>query len=277
MKKISLITPLLLMSLFNNFALAESISDASINKLLNLSGMTKQVAEMPAMFEMGIEQASKQTSGMPESSITEIKKSLASAFEPSKIINAISAELKENISESDAKDLFKWYESALAKRITKAEEDASTPAEFQKMMQSAETLLTDQKRVKFAKNLDNLLKVTDMSMQLQQNAAVASYVALSTAMEPNKPLNIQQFKAQVGNQMQQGRANMERLVITSFVYSYKDIAMADLNKYEIFLKRPQTRRFNDASKKGLITALDQAIHTMSETLAAHLKQQKVGI
>jgi hypothetical protein len=277
MKNRLLIITLLALSLGSNLVLAAPLSEVTLNKLLALSGMTKQVAEIPTMVEMGVEQSRQQISTISDADFNGIKRSLADAFNPAEIISAIGAEVKVSTTEADAKDLFVWYESALARRITKAEEDASTPAAYQTMMQSAQSLLADKKRVQFARKLDELLKITDMTVQLQINAAAASFIAVSTAHEPNKAINIEQIKSQFAQQMKQERASIEQLLIVSMVYSYKDIALADLEKYGAFLKLPKTRRFNEASKKGLITAIDQSIKKMSQTLATLSKQQKAGI
>ncbi len=61
-------------------------------------------------------------------------------------------------------------------------------------------------------------------------------------------------------------------MIVSYVYSYKDVDIASLEKYVDFNKRPNTRRFNDSVARGMQYALHKSIDTMTNSLTVKLKK-----
>lgn len=274
MKKVIQIALLLTMIFIPSIVWAGDIAKDSLDKLMAFSGLNKQVAQLPGMVRVGVEQARQQGSPIPDAEFVEMQRLIEGAFQPSGILSAIGIEIKNNISESEAKDLLGWYESGLGRRITKAEENASTPAAYQEMIREAQSLLSDEKRVKFAKKIDSLVNATDMTMQLQEKVGVAVFTAISTVMNPDQQVNIGPFEAQMSAQEQQVRANIEQLVIVSFVYCYKDIDMGSIEKYIKFLERSSTRKFNDSVIKGMNHALNQSIDKMAKSLAVVFKKYR---
>lgn len=227
---------LLLTLLIVNNVSAGTISESSLNKIMALSGLNKQVVQFPAMVGAGMAQARQQGSTIPDAEYSEMLKSVKSAFEPSTFLKVIGKEIKSNLSEADAKKLLTWYQSSLGRKITKAEEAASTPAGYQQMIKEAQSLLANTKRVNLAKEIDSLINMTDMTMQLQEDSGIAVYTAISSVMNPGKPVNVKPYVDQVSAQKQQMRAQVEQLVLLSFVYGYKDLDAASIKNILVFLK-----------------------------------------
>jgi len=248
------------------------INSDSFKRLMALSGIPKQVAEFPGLIRAGLEQARQQGSPIPNVEFDEVMMSIEGAFQPSEILTTIGVEAKNSISESEAKDLLSWYESDLGRRITKAEENASTPAAYKEMIREARSLLADKKRVEIAKKLDGLVNVTDIAMQLQEDVGIAVFIAISKIMNPDQPVNIEPFLVKMFAQEHQTRANIQQLVIVSYVYSYKDIDIGSLEKYVEFNERPNTRHFNDSVIKGLKYALNNSIDKMATSMAVTFKK-----
>ncbi len=272
MKKIALGVFLLIFIFSASVVCSGELSSNSLNRLMALSGLNKQVAEFPGMVQAGVEQARQQGLEIPDAEFDEVVRSIEGAFQPSEILSTIGMEVKNSISESEAEHLISWYESDLGKKITKAEEDASTPAAFKEMIAEAQSLLADQQRVGIANKLDGLLNATDMTMQIQEDTGVAVFTAISKVMDPEKPVPVEAFKSQMSAQEQQIKANIKQLVIVSFVYSYKDIDIDALEKYIAFNERTNTRKFNDSVIKGMKYALNKAIDKMATSMAVTFKK-----
>ena len=272
MKKYIQVASLLIMISIPSLVWSGDISKESLDRIMALSGLNKQVAEFPGMVGAGVEQARQQGSAIPDAEFSEMQRAIESAFQASEILSAISREVKISTSEAGAKELLAWYESDLGRKITIAEEKATTPAAYQEMIREAQSLLADEERVKYAKKLDSLLSSTDMAMQLQETTGLAVFTAMSTAMNPDQPVNVEAFKAQMSAQAQQLRANIEQLVIVSYVYSYKHIDTESIEKYVKFLEQPNTKRFNYSVIKGTKYALDQSIRKMANSMAAIFKK-----
>lgn len=249
----------------SNVVSAGSISESSLNKLMALSGLNKQIAQFPAMVGAGLTQAQQQGTPIPTAEFSEMQKSVKSAFQPSGILKVIGKEIKNSVSESEAKQLLTWYKSSLGKKITKAEENASTHAAYQEMLKQAQALFAKTKRVQLAKEIDSLVNATDMTMQLQENTGVAVFTAISSAMNPGKAVNIKPYMDQMAAQKPKMRVNIEQLVVLSYIYSYKDIEIASIKKYIAFLKRPNTKKFNDSVIKGLNQSIDKIANSLAKT------------
>ena len=63
------------------------------------------------------------------------------------------------------------------------------------------------------------------------------------------------------------RANVQQLVLVSFVYSYKDVDDESLAAYEAFLNRPETMKFNDSTIAGLNSGFEKVVADWADGLA----------
>ena len=250
------------------------VSDESINKLLGLSGLTMQVDQFPGLIKAGMEQAKQQGTPIPDAEYSLMINSADESILPSEILEKIRATLKKSIDEQEAKKLLAWYESDLGKEITRAEEKASTPEAYQEMMQSAQSLMENSERVKFASRLDALLGATDMTMGIQEYSGIAVYSAIMTAMQPDTPVNIEPFRAQMDAASAQTRAAVKQLVTISFVFSYKNIGTEDLRKYEYFLNDATTMKFNRSIMDSMNKGIESSILKWADALALIFKNKK---
>jgi hypothetical protein len=250
------------------------VSDESINKLLDLSGLTMQVDQFPDLIKAGMEQAKQQGTPIPDSEYRSMVKSADESILPSEIIAGIRVSLKKSINEKEAQKLLAWYESNLGKEITHAEESASTPEAYQQMMHSAQSLLANSERVEFANRLDVLLGATDMTMGIQEHTSIAVYSAIMTAMQPDTPLNLEPFKAQMDAASVQTRAAVKQMVTISFVYSYENIETNNLKQYETFLNDVTTMKFNKTIMDSMNRELESSVSKWADLLAQTFKSKK---
>jgi len=250
-----------------------STKEDNLDRLFLLSGLTKQVGQFPEMVKAGFMQGVQQGASIPEKEISLMLDSADKTILPSVILSEIQHSLEKSLSNEDIEKLLEWYESDVAKRITAAEEKASTPEAYQQMMNSAQQLLANTKRVNVAARLDDLLGATDMAMEIQEFSGVAVYSAIMTAMAPDQELNLDKYKSQMAAMEPQMRANIQQLVSVSFVYSYQGIDDDSLTKYEAFLNRSITKKFNDSAIKGLNRGFEKVVADWADDLATILKNK----
>ncbi len=277
MKKIALIASgMMMLALSANLALGAEISDDSVDKLLKLSGVKDGLSQIQDSIKAGAEQARQKEKAtkqvMSDSEFRKVRGAMVDAFAPSVTLQAVRTEIKNKVSDADAKELLAWYESDLGKKITKAEKNGSTPSALKKMNEQAQSLMADKKRVQFAKKLDSLLKLTDLALQRQEDIGAAVYVAYSAAA--NKTPNIKQFKSAVAPKLKEVRPNVEQFIILATTYTYKDIDPADLDKYLAFLKQRSTKRFNDSILKGMADGVHQSLDQVSKSSTDVFKNRK---
>lgn len=281
MKKILMIAVLLAATAFSGLVEAGELSNASLDKLLILSGTNKQVSQFPRLLRMGMDQARQreksihENPAMSDGEYEVLVNTMTDAFKPMNILQAIGGEVKHSVSEQDAKKILAWYDSRLGKKVKNAEEVATTPASYREMVASAKTLLADKKRVQFAKKLDALLHITDTTMHIQVNAALAMFVAFSSEINPHQPVDTKAFRKRLSAHLRKGRPKIERLVILSTVYTYRKIDMNSLEKYLAFLNSPEARRFNKSLIAGMETGMNQSMERMARAVMSLFKKNNL--
>jgi hypothetical protein len=273
MKKIMQSVLLFVMILCPAVAWSGDISKGSLDKLMALSGLNKQMSDLPNIVIGGAEESRKQySSDLPDAVYNDLKKAIEKSFRPSEILQEISMEIKKNLSEAEARSLLNWYESDIGRKITKAEEDASTPAAQEEMMRNASFLIGDHERVALAEKMESVLHVTDMTIKVSENSAIATLTALSTVAEPGQRENTSALKIRLSQQIQESRAHVREMVIVSNVYGYKDIDIAGIEKYIKFIESAAARKFNNAAMKGMEKSLKQSTEKMAKAFAAEFKK-----
>jgi hypothetical protein len=275
----TLLATLLTATAFSGTAGAAGISHASLDKLLQLSGINDLVAEFPVLLRLRIAQARQRDRfahsqpSMSDDEYRQLEHTMLAAFKPAGILKAIGKQVSQSVSEQDAGKMLAWYGSALGRKIGKAEEASVTPEAMQDMAASAHRLLADKPRVIYALELDKLLHMTDMSMRFQANAAVAMFVAFSTKKNTHRPANPTAFRKRIAASLQRQRPLIRRAVIISTVYTYRNIDMKDLEAYRTFLGLPSALRLNRALMAGMDAGMDQAIDRMSRAVESLFKQR----
>jgi hypothetical protein len=281
MKKLLLIAILLAATAFSGTAGAAGMSNASLNKLLQLSGIHDMVAQFPGLLRMRMAQARQRDRfahsqpSMSDDEYRELEHTMVAAFKPAQLLKAIGQAVQHAVSEADAGKMLAWYGSDLGRKIGKAEQANATPEAMRDMNASAGALLADKPRVIYAVKLDRLLHMTDMSMRFQVNAAVAMYVAFSTKKNAHRPANPTAFRKRIAAGLERQRPRIRRAVIISTVYTYRHIDMKDLQAYRSFLNSGPALRFNRALMAGMDAGMDQAIDRMSRAVESLFKQRQL--
>ncbi len=158
------------------------VPDEILNKVIELSGITKQVNQFPELIKSGMDQARQQGTPVSDEDHGAMLLFVDQSVVPADMVAKIRASLKESLSDHEAKQLLAWYETELGREITEAEEKASTPAAYQEMMQSAESLMQDLDRLEYAMRIDMELGLTRMTMDLQEQTGIAVYSAIMSSM-----------------------------------------------------------------------------------------------
>ncbi len=258
-------------------AWAGDLSEATLNKLMDVSGVNKQTAAIPEMIKTSMDELeqSEETSGK-QSPLTKedfkgLKAALVDAFQVDSLLKATAARIRKNVSEADAKQVLGWLESDLGRKITQAEVDATNDEARGSMMNEARTLMADKERVALAHQLDKLLHATDEAINFRVEGETVMYVAVSKRLRPDHPVDAEAFKKQVASGID--RSSVEQSLILSFVYTYRNIDIPSLKKYVDFLGQPAMRRFNDAIRDGMVDGMNQCAAKAADNVAAFAKKK----
>lgn len=277
-KKLTLLASLLALLVSAGVALAGDLSDATLNKLMDLSGTNRQVAMIPQAvqggFNAGIQgtQESDQKLPLSKQDIKELKAAIADAFQVDPLLQATAAAIRKNVSEADAKQVLAWLESDVGRKITQAEVDATNDQASGNVMNDARALMADKERVEIARQMDKLLHATDEQIELMVQMETTMAVVVSKRMNPDQAVDEAAIRKRAAAGI--NRANIEQAVVLDFVYAYRNIDIPSLKKYVDVMGQPPMRHFNDSLKDGMMDGLNKCVTKAADNIAAIAKKKK---
>jgi hypothetical protein len=237
----------------------KQLFEKSIGTLLEVAGISQQVAQFPALFKGSVEQNAQQGMVISLAQHQAILNSIDSSVLPAEILAGISRAVETAISQDEAEALMAWYQSPLGKKIAKAEESAQSDQAYQQMVAQKKRLLGNAERVAFAQRFNALLGAAVMTDKIQQNMQLAVNASILQALVPDRSYDIATLKTQLQNADRQINPALEQMVVLSFVYSYQALSNEELIKYESFLSEPTTIKFNKIIMTGINFGLEDAI------------------
>jgi hypothetical protein len=244
--------------------------EKSIGTLLEVAGISQQVAQFPALFKGSVEQNAQQGMVISLAQHQAILNSIDSSVLPAEILTGISRAVKTAISQDEAEALMTWYQSPLGKKIAKAEESAQSDQAYQQMVAQKKSLLGNAERVAFAQRFNALLGAAVMTDKIQQNMQLAVNATILQALVPDRSPDIATLKTQLQDADSKINPALEQMVVVSFVYSYQALSNEELIKYESFLSNPTTIKFNKIIMSGINSGLEDAILRWLDTTAVVL-------
>ncbi|WP_299126270.1 DUF2059 domain-containing protein [uncultured Alcanivorax sp.] len=253
------------LGLFSLMCMADQ-RESNIDQLIVLSGLKTQVSSFPGQVKAGVLQAAS-PGGIGEAQVSNILESVDNTIMPAVILREIRSSLAASLNDEETATLLKWYESDVGRRVTTAEEAASTPEAYEEMMQNAQMLTENDRRVQMAMRIDELVGATKMGMEMQDSTSVAIYSAMMAAMAPGQPVDIEAYEKEMEKIEPQIREQVQSLVMVSFLYTYQSISDDDMKKYEIFLSRPTSKKFNDSALSGMARGFDEVVNDLAGELA----------
>ncbi|GAA3555166.1 DUF2059 domain-containing protein [Marinobacter xestospongiae] len=240
---------------------------ASVTALMERSGLAEQVQRIPASVRAGLVHAQRLGDPLPEATFDAMISSARRTIVAHDILAAVEQSLAQALSESEIETLLAWYQSDLGREIIAAEKRVASEQAQAEMFATAPSLYRDQQRVAFARQLDNLFQASDMVIGLQAYTGTAVFSALTLGETPNHEVDIQAVQQQILKEIEASRPLVEQGIVLSFLYAYQNLDMAKLEKYQSFLERPATRRFNDTVADSLNQALQAGITDFARHLA----------
>lgn len=269
--KLMLLIVIIVIAYFGFLQRADRSADMSIEKLLEISGIKQQVAQLPVLIKGSVAQSAENGMAASPAEYAAISNSVDASVLPSSIIAQISAELKTSITKQEALALVTWYQSALGKKIALAEEQAQTDQAYDDMIKQRKVLMKNTERMAFAHRLDALIGATKMTTHIQNSMQIAVNSAISLAIQPEKILDSDAIMARIQASSSQINAAVEQMVAFSFVYSYQALSNEELIQYEAFLNQAGSKKFNKIVMSEMQDGLAKAILTWLDAAAISLQ------
>lgn len=234
---------------------ARAATDEQFEQLLELSGLTRQMQELPHVLRAGFEQGVQQGAPLPRDVMAGIVASVDRHIDPAVILDEIRYAVLKRLDQADISDLLAWYQSDFGRRITAAEVAASGAAAMDDMAAMADELLALEERVAWAQRLDALIGMSQMNYAIQSEVGAAVYRAILSAVNPGEAVDLAPFEEQMSLVEEDLYAMMQQMVVLNIVYTYRDLDMPALERYAEFLNKPVALAFNKSAAQGMQAGL----------------------
>ncbi len=239
----------------------------SIETLMIKSGLNKQLEQVAPMVQEGMAQQNQAANRLSPEDLNKLSGVSAKAFDAKALKEKVQKHLQANLSETDVQAALSWLRSPLGEKITKLEEDASTPAAYAEMQKMADKLAGNAGRVELAKKLDRAVKATETGVALALNTQTAMIAALTSGVEPEKRPAMKEIEKQVLMNKEQVRSAVEQSTLLSFLYAYRGLSDAEIGKYIDFANSASGKKYHAATSEGVSAAVTDAARVMGELIA----------
>ena len=260
--------------LFACEVIASPMTSDQAKKILEISGFTETLAQMPEGIKAGIQEASASNKGVPQEFYDGVTRIMVDAFNPALLIGPIRNEVTSNLTKEDGEKLLKWFESEKGKRITAAEAKMNSMDAITEMQQQAQKLLANEKLVNYARRVDKAIQGTEMMVELQEKTALSVFTALVGGTAPDADKIISDFKAQIAAGRQQTYQAAQQFSILASAYAYQDVDDTLMIEYITFLEKPYTMKLYQSVVEGLNLAVDNSISAMQSAIKSFVDEMQ---
>ncbi len=242
----------------------------SMEQLLRLGGLERQLAEFPEQVSAGISAGiNSQSQSGP---VKELPGIVSKALVDVDLFGTISKRMESQFSNAEVEKLMLWYRSELAREITELEVQASSPETQERIAAQLNSLLANSAYVARAKRMDELLKVTDYTLVIAEVSQLAIIDGM-LASNPEALASRDAIVAQLSEQLKQLRPQIEQGTIASLSYTYQSLNDAQFDSYLEFLNRPDTEKFNTALQDEMTRVMRTTFDMLGKKLGAFMSQQ----
>jgi hypothetical protein len=233
-----------------------------VQTLIVKSGMSKQMAQFPQMVQASLVQANQQFQNLSEEKLALVSSLLAEVFAATVMIESARDVMQANMSDKDILAVLTWLDSPFGTRLTKLEEDATSVSAYQEMQAMADQLMGDAGRVALIKRLDSAARATESGIATTLDSQSAMVLALTATMPMEQRPSVEDTTRMVNQGKEQVLPYVEQQVILSFLYTYRTLTNAEVERYIVFFQSELGKKYNDVVIQGQHDAVVKGLKAM---------------
>lgn len=234
MRLISLVKPLLVSGLLLSGA---TYASPDAREVLAASPIDDVVGQYPEMMSQGIRDGLKQSGQVPPMVADTIGYVVSSSYRADDIERKIVSSLEASMTSKQLEAVNDWYQTPVAKKIAQAEIAASAPAAWSEMRSRAAALNAANKgtaRETLFDRFDRASRATESAV----DTTIAVQLGLATAMAAlsSNSVHYEQIQKRLENQRPMLQGMVGQQVYDSYLFTYQNISLQEMNLYLEFLE-----------------------------------------
>ena len=186
----------------------------------------------------------------------------AKAFDARVLKDKVQKHIAANLSEADIQAVLAWLRSPLGEKITKQEEDASTPAAYAAMQKMGDRLTANAGRVELVKKLDNAVKATETGVAVAMNTQTALMAAMTSGIKPENRPDMGNIEKEIIKNKGQIQTAVQHATLLSLLYAYRRISVTEIAKYIDFATSSSGTKYHSVTAEGVTAAMTDSAHDL---------------
>jgi hypothetical protein len=220
--------------------------EALARELYELSGLEKQVAQLSELSVAGLNEEYEQ-GGMPVRVYEYLLPIARDAYTTHRIKQDLLQRIENNLDVTCIEAVLGWLQSPLGRKITIAEEAASTPEGIRRMQAYATQLQsnsTSLRRLQLVKRLDKATNSTEVMLDMATITVHAVMKEINAILPSPQQVDQYTLEQQMNAQRSQMRQNFQNLCIISALYTYQSLSDDELERYVEFAESDFGRHYH---------------------------------
>jgi hypothetical protein len=231
-----------------------------VSELMFLSGLEKQISNVLPSMLASIE-AGQRVSPIPERDHDLLIRVIRNFYNGESLKQGIRMRIDRSLDREHTLKVLNWLRSDLGRRITKLEEDASTP-ESEGKLQSYAAELRDKppspERIELIQRLDSAAKISELSAEVTVLTGFAISFGFKSVVPRDEQLDADQLLKRMKSRRDQLIPLFRKLNMVKSLYIYQTLADSELESYVGFADSESGgwyhRVLSEAYKEALVEA-----------------------
>ena len=253
MKK--LVYPVVLFLLLASAAQAQDAAQLA-QRLVERSGLAVQLQSVPKSFE---DQMAAMRGKAPDELILALTDAGREAYRPEAMMQEITRNLADTLKPDEMRPVLAWLETGVGRRVTLAEERASSMNEesLQRYMEEIKAKPPGAQRRKLIEEVLEVTSGLEFGARLLEGMALGVAIGMDSTQPAQKRAGVALLRKQIEQVMpkEQVKAQLRMAMPAILGYTYREVSDADLGAYIAFLRSADGKRANDAITEAFTQAM----------------------
>ncbi len=248
--------------------------EALAKELMKLSGLEQQIRQIPQQILAGFDKDGKK---LPPQRYTALRRVLSQAYDAQTLEQHVYRRVHSELNHELATKTLGWLRTDLARKITKLEEQASTPQAIQQMEVFAKKLESSppsQQRLGLARRIDLATDATELMLDITESSTFGLAMALDATLPPDQRQGEARLRVQMERQRQKLRETYQELSTVNALFTYQSLNDAEVERYVDFLESEVGTQYTTLANTALKDALYEAGTHVNRGMATLLTQWK---
>jgi hypothetical protein len=204
--------------------------------------------------------------------VTTVAAVVRNAFRAADMQSELVSDLSASMSDNQLTTVRGWYETPLAEKIARAEIEASAPETWQTIETGASALqarFKGSERAALFSRYDQAARATESAV----DTTVAVQLGLATALsafQGSGESGFEKLRQMIEGRRQHTRAMVAQQVYDIYLYTYRDLSVAELKAYIGFLETDAGATFTRVVTASIQDSITRPVATVGRQLARFL-------